>query len=75
MARSAYIYLVMQSYLDDEGEWQDKPVAPFTVKHELVTWLRRRTAAYYEDLHVLRGRDNPGPDDEFVPVSMEDLLG
>lgn len=34
MARSAYIYLVLDS--------NDNPVAAFTVKRECVTWLFRR---------------------------------
>lgn len=35
MARSSYIYIVM-------GAISRKPVASFTVKYELLTWLRTR---------------------------------
>lgn len=73
MARSAYVYLVMKETLSDDGE-RSWPVAPFTVKHELVTWLRHQTAEELEKLFVVRGHDNPGPDDEFVDVAIKDLL-
>jgi hypothetical protein len=37
MARSSYVYVVMNG---------DIPVAGFTVKHELVTWLGRNPGDY-----------------------------
>lgn len=43
MARSTYIYVVM-----DSG---DEVVAAFTVKHELLTWLSSHTN---DDYHVWR---------------------
>lgn len=38
MARAEYIWLVR----DPDGD----PIAAFTVKHELVGWLKRRTAGW-----------------------------
>lgn len=37
MARSSYVYVVMD---------HDTPVAGFTVKHELKTWLERQDEDY-----------------------------
>lgn len=37
MARSTYVYIVISD---------DKPVAGFTVKHEMVTWLLNNQGKY-----------------------------
>lgn len=37
MARSSYVYVV----IEQRGERGDRPVAGFTVKHELKSWLQR----------------------------------
>lgn len=52
MARSSYIYIVFQ-------KGSDLPVAPFTVKHEMVTWIKRnRYNAYANgDITVYRYPD------------------
>jgi hypothetical protein len=58
MPRAAYIYVVRQYPLKSL-------VAAFTVKHELVTWLRRRLveAPLLVDLYlVTRLRDGQGPE-------------
>lgn len=49
MARSNCVYVVMD---------EDLPVAGFTVKHELVSWVRRYG---YEPLTIWRLKDNPDP--------------
>ena len=49
MARSQYIY---QAQLDG------RPVAAFTVKHEMLTWLRALNPTYVERLGLWRLTDN-----------------
>ena len=65
MARSSYIYVV-----DDDGH----PVAAFTVKHELVSYLRevKPAALWFYSVHRLRD----GLIDRVLPVHlpMEELL-
>lgn len=61
MARSTYIYLVQRN-----GD----PVAAFTVKGELVGWLRRQPIV--ADLDVFRAYDNPSsltPGPMHVPLT------
>lgn len=62
MARSSYVYVVMD---------HDKPVAGFTVKHELKTWLDRnldeRTASEYKVWRLSDGLY------QREPVEMTDL--
>lgn len=63
MSRSTYVY-VIEKVEDDYSEIK----AGFTVKHELVTWLRRRGEREGNDLHTLyvtRVRD--GGDDSGTP--------
>lgn len=50
MARSTYIYVVVQAGVDDPSVR-----GAFTVKHELVSWLRRQDDT--SGFHVLRMRD------------------
>jgi hypothetical protein len=65
MARSTYIYAVVQAVVDDHGV-----MAAFTVKHELVSWLRRQNDT--SGVYVLRMRDGyPG----CVRVEVNELLG
>jgi hypothetical protein len=76
MARSSYCYVV----LDDL--WRESlPKAAFTVKHELVSWLRhedRRLAALgldLSDLRVYRLHDGSwGADKPAVLMPTEELL-
>lgn len=53
MARSQYIYMVV----DQSG---GPVLAVFTVKHELITWLDRRTTGAAED-EVWRHHDGGDP--------------
>lgn len=52
MARSSYIYIVFQ-------KGSALPLAPFTVKHEMITWIRNnRFNAYANgDISVFRYQD------------------
>ncbi len=54
MARSSYIYVVIKS-----NETGIEPVAGFTVKHELLTWLGWQQPGSLPYLHVYRMPDNP----------------
>lgn len=51
MARSTYIYLVLES-----NSFKVQPVAAFTVKREMLTWLGHQDK---DRLHVYRMTDNP----------------
>jgi hypothetical protein len=73
MARSGYVYLVLEDILSD-GDWHTHPAAPFTVKHELVTWLSRQPVERLDNLSVRRCRDNPGPGESFTDMPIDDLL-
>ncbi len=64
MARSAYVYLV----LDEE----ETLYAAFTVKHELVTYLRRLGPAIVDVAAVFRIRD--GQPGEGVELDIKELL-
>ena len=55
MARSHAIWLVMQVWHTKPRE----PLAAFTVKHECVTWLDKRSEAARLDLRLFRMDDNP----------------
>jgi hypothetical protein len=50
VARSSYIYVVSEAC---------GPVAAFTVKHELMTWLHHQPEDHLPPLHVFRCRDSP----------------
>jgi hypothetical protein len=52
MARSAYIYVVTDGPVGP-------PVAAFTVKHELLTWIERQPPARPQYLNFWRLPDNP----------------
>lgn len=43
MARSTYVYVVEST---PDGGYYWHPIAAFTVKHELITWLRRRESEH-----------------------------
>lgn len=71
MARSTYIYLVTY-----ELGCGAKPQAAFTVKHELMTYLRQIPEKSYLYLHVYRLKDGYGFAKEVEPVDItEDILG
>ena len=52
MARSSYVYIVMGPSPDLMSD--DVPVAAFTVKHEMITWLKK---CQIDGPGVLRLRD------------------
>jgi hypothetical protein len=54
MTRSFYIYLLQDTDDTEPG----KPVAAFTVKHELVTWLHH-SRPLWGHLKLYRMKDNP----------------
>lgn len=64
MARSLHVYVV----LNDEG----MPYAAFTVKHELVTYLRRLGESVEYLAGVVRLRD--GREDQVVDLDIKELL-
>ena len=55
MARSHAIWVVMQTWHTKPPE----PLAAFTVKHECVSWLDRRSEAARRDLKLYYMLDNP----------------
>lgn len=63
MARSTYVYVVLC------GHRRDHVLAPFTVKHELRTWLQRQTRT---DLSVRRFKD--GRDETGTCMNIEKIL-
>lgn len=68
MARSAYIYVLM----DDHASL---PTAAFTVKHELVTYLKHQNKARWEREKVYRYKDNPSGNSHIVTeIKLHDLL-
>lgn len=71
MARSTYIYLV-KKYCD--YDYPGDPLAAFTVKHELVTWLRRKTEAERADMELWRICDGTWPSKEPETMDMDELL-
>jgi hypothetical protein len=75
MARSQYIYVVYR--WDNINAEAGALVAAFTVKHELVTWLRRELSnAPWNSLGVARVRDGLNHGDETpVPVDIAGLIG
>lgn len=60
MARSSYIYLLQDT---DETE-PARPVAAFTVKHELVTWLEH-SRSLWDHLKLFRMKDSPHWNQQF----------
>lgn len=68
MARSTYIYLVRSGGLLDN----EIPVAAFTVKHELKSWLERKTPEVRAPMHVYRIRD--GREEAVIEISVLDIL-
>jgi hypothetical protein len=56
MARSEYVYVVMKSSPFGVG---GRPVAAFTVKHELRSWTQKQASP--EFLRFYRLPDNPRP--------------
>jgi hypothetical protein len=67
MARASNIYLVV---------WQDYDgvdvLAAFTVKHEMVTWLRKQAPKDLVGCDILRMPD--GRDEEGTRIRIKDLL-
>jgi hypothetical protein len=63
MARSSYVYIVTNANL---------VVAGFTVKHELVSWLRTRS--YTPTQHIFRMQDG-GKGGYPVELDLHELLG
>lgn len=64
MARSSRIYLVMEAVLNEDGDYVSSPKAPFTVKHEMVTWLRNYVIMFparLNDIYVLVAPDGARP--------------
>jgi hypothetical protein len=57
----------------DDAHGDHRPVAAFTVKHELVTWLQRQPPHRLTDYYVYRMGDGPGQG-EPVEVSQASLL-
>jgi hypothetical protein len=68
MARASNIYLVVWN--DYDGVC---PRAAFTVKHEMVSWLRRQSNTSLRGCSVMRMPDNS--DGEGATFSIEELLG
>lgn len=74
MARSTYVYVVMSLF---------EPIAGFTVRHELVTWLHQRNRSYgyttiaFRDLRVVRLPDGGRASTTRQPTEMSipELLG
>jgi hypothetical protein len=64
VARSTYVYVVL------DGQIDERPIAGFTVKHELVTWLQRTDV---RGLRVFRLRDG-SRDAEPTQLSVASLL-
>lgn len=67
MARSTYVYVVLDKSTSHYG-----PVAAFTVKHELVTWLNSM-AVVADRVEVWRIRDSAEADTP-VRICVESLL-
>lgn len=65
MARSSYVYVVQ----NDEG----MPYKAFTVKHELVTYLRRLGGGVEDLAGVVRMRDGLG-DSDATDLDIAELL-
>jgi hypothetical protein len=79
MARSSYIYLLQDTEETDPG----RPVAAFTVKHELVTWLEH-SRSLWGHLKLYRLKDSPHWNPAFrrryegptvTEMSIADLVG
>jgi len=70
MARSTYIYLVTDCF--------DRPLASFTVKHELIFWLKRHGIykIYKDPLTLYRIKDNPQgvADEGYITLDIDELL-
>lgn len=68
MARSGAVYFVW-----DSCSW---PLAGFTVKHELVSWLKRRKDTYDDlvEMEVWRVRDGNLLDSHPTELKISDLL-
>lgn len=68
MARSGCVYFVW-----DSCAW---PLAGFTVKHELVAWLKRRKDTYDDlvEMEVWRVRDGNHLDSHPTELKISDLL-
>jgi hypothetical protein len=60
MARSSSLYAVFQDV---------NPIAGFTVRHELITWLKRWQPEYLDFMHVYKFPD--GASDSFVPFEVD----
>lgn len=73
MARSTYVYVV-------EKDWDDghEVVAAFTVKHELVRWLKRNTMQVgyktFWEFRVKRVRDGVSSENTITDMSVAELL-
>lgn len=65
MARSELIYVV----LDPANGY----IAPFTVKHELVSWLSRRPADEQKRVLICRCQDGVHKERSPVPVTLAEL--
>jgi hypothetical protein len=70
VSRSHCIYVVFDAFV--------VPIAAFTVKHEMVSWLEHQKARYHVELwSVSRFPDNPGFLDEWrnpVELPIKELL-
>ena len=70
MARSSYIYIVFQ-------KGTEKPIATFTVKHEMVTWIKRNRFNAFFNGDITGWRYPDGGWDDRPPVEMDltELMG
>ena len=71
MARSSYIYLV-KTVCDYDAP--GVPLAAFTVKHELITWLKRKTGAELADMELWRLHDGIWQDNKITLLDVDELL-
>jgi hypothetical protein len=63
MARAVYLYVVMGLH--------PLPIAVFTVKHEMVTWLKRQSRG---PVRVYRYKDGAYGEEVITEMDVEELL-
>lgn len=72
MARSRYIYVVLHEHVSING--LPAIAGTFTVKHELITWLKRLTRTALAGLAVFRCQDGIWQNKPPAKLAMDDLV-
>lgn len=74
MARSTYIYLVTMTDAHGPAGCQGEPVAAFTVKREMASWLRDKPGDLVARMTVRRMPDNPWMSGGIKVMDIDDII-